>query len=90
MEKWKVAFSREAAKQLEKIYAQHPDLRSHILARLKALENFPPEKWFFVYRLKGLALFRAETDQMIRLSGEAQPDTKTVQVTRVVLLRKPS
>jgi hypothetical protein len=90
MEKWKVALSLEAAKQLENIYAKHPDLRPHILERLKALENFPPEKWFFVYRLKGLSLFRAETDQMIRISGEAHSETKTVQITRVVLLRKPS
>jgi len=65
-------------------------LRPDILARLKALENFPPEKWFFVYRFNGLNLFRAETDQMIRLSGEAHAETKTVQITRAVLLRRHS
>jgi hypothetical protein len=90
MEKWKVALSLEAAEQLENIYNQHADLRPDILARLKALENFPPERWFFVYKFKGLNLFRAETDQMIRLSGEAHPETRTVQITHVTLIRKHS
>jgi len=87
MEKWRVTLSVEAAKQLEKIHIAHPDLRPDILARLKALENFPPEKWFFVYSLRSLKLFRAETGQMIRISGEAHQATKTVQITRVVLIR---
>ncbi len=90
MEKWRVTITLEAAQQVEKIYIKHPDLKPDILARLKALENFPPEKWFFVYRFGGMNLFRAETDQMIRMSGEAHHETKTVQITRVVLIRKPS
>ena len=48
MEKWKVYFSKEAEDQLVKIYETHPDLRPDILARLKILEDFPPEKWFFL------------------------------------------
>ena len=44
MEKWRIAFSREAAEQLENIYNKHADLTPDILARLKALENFPPER----------------------------------------------
>ena len=90
MEKWKVSLSSEAEDQLAKIYETHHDLRPDILARLKILEKFPPEKWFFVYKHRGLDLFRAETGQMLRISGEAHFDTKTVQITHVKLVRKPS
>jgi hypothetical protein len=90
MGKWRVVLSSEAARQLETIYLKHPDLRTDILARLKALEHFPPEKWFFIYRVRGLHLFRAETGQMIRLSGKASPETHLVQVTHAGLVRKPS
>jgi hypothetical protein len=90
MSQWRVALSSEAAQQLQKIYLRHPDLRPDILARLKVLESFPPEKWFFIYHHNGLRLFRAETGQMIRISGEAHPETKTVQITRAALVRKPS
>lgn len=87
MEKWKVSLSSEAEDQLAKIYETNQDLRPDILARLKILENFPPEKWFFVYKHKGLDLFRAETGQMLRISGEAHFSTKTVQITHVKLVR---
>jgi hypothetical protein len=90
MKKWEITFSTEAAHELKAIVAKNPDLKPDILARLKVLEDFPPERWFFVYKFKGLVLFRAETDQMIRLSGEAHPETKTVQITHVVLTRKPT
>jgi len=90
MEKWKVSLSPEAEDRLTKIHMVNPDLRPDILARLKILENFPPEKWFFVYKHKGLDLFRAETGQMIRFSGEAHFATKTVQITHVAVIRKPS
>ena len=90
MEKWKVGLSPEAEKELEKIYTLNPDLRPDILAPLKILENFPPEKWFFVYKHKCLDLFRAETGQIIRFSGEAHFPTKTVQITHVTVIRKPS
>ena len=90
MEKWKVSLSPEAEEQLVKIYETHPDLRPDILARLKILEEFPPEKWFFVYKHKGLDLFRAETGPMLRFSGEAHFSSKTVQITNVILIRKPS
>ncbi len=89
MEKWKVGFSPEAKQQLEKIYKDHKDLRPDILARLKVLEDFPPEKWFFVFKHKGLNYFRAEMGQMIRISGEAHFDTKSVQITNVAVSRKP-
>jgi mRNA-degrading endonuclease RelE of RelBE toxin-antitoxin system len=90
MEKWRVALSKDAEDRLSKIYDSNPDLRKDILARLRMLEDFPPEKWFFVYQHKGLSLFRAETDQMIRISGEAHFPTKTVQITHVSLIRRPS
>ncbi len=90
MEKWRVSLSTQAEDELGKIYETNPDLRADLLARLKILENFPPEKWFFVYKHQGLDLFRAETGQMIRISGEAHFATKTVQITHVKLIRKPS
>ena len=90
MEKWRVILIEEASQELEKVFRSHPDLRPDILARLKILEDFPPEKWFFVYKHKGLELFRAETGQMIRLSGEAHYETKTVYITHIVVQRKPS
>ncbi len=88
MEKWHVTVSPEAARKLEKIYLSHPQLRPDILARLKALEHFPPRQWFFIYQHRGIKLFRAETHQTIRLSGEAHAATKTVQVTSAALLRR--
>ncbi|GEM_PF-6481456 len=90
MEKWRVDLSEEAARELERVVRAYPDLQPDILARLKALEAFPPEKWFFIYRHKGLELFRAETGPMIRLSGQAHFETKTVQITHVVVVRRPS
>lgn len=89
MEKWKISFLKEAEDELAFIYEKNPDLRPDILARLKVLENFPPEKWFFVYKHKGLDLFRAETGQMIRISGEAHLPTQTVQITHVTVVRRP-
>ena len=87
MEKWKVSLSLEAEKEIEKVILANPSLKPDIIARLKILEKFPPEKWFFVYKHKGLDLFRAENGQMIRLSGEAHFETKTVQITHITVIR---
>lgn len=88
MEKWRVTLSPEASRVLDKLLMDFPSLRPDILARLKVLEKFPPEKWFFIYKHKGLDFFRAETDQFIRLSGEAHHETKTVQITHIVVVRE--
>lgn len=88
MEKWSILFSKEAQGELEKAILAYPDLKQDILARLKVLEKFPPEKWFFISKHKGMTLFRAETGQIIRVSGEADRATKTVRITHVVIARK--
>lgn len=90
MEKWKVLLSKQAQEELLQAVERHPELKPDILARLKILEDFPPEKWFFIHRHKGLNLFKAETGQWIRISGEAHFSTRTAYITHVVVTRRPS
>lgn len=88
MEKWRVQVVEEAVRELEIAVRDHPDLKPDILARLAVLADFPPEKWFFVFKHRGLELFRAETGQLIRISGQADPDARIVTITHIHVVRK--
>lgn len=88
MDKWNVLITEEADRELAKAVRENPDLKPDILLRLGLLADYPPEKWFFISRHKGLDLFRAETGQMIRISGQADPGTRTVHITHIRVIRR--
>jgi len=88
LDTWKVLVTEEANRELEKAVREHPDLKPDILLRLELLADFPPEKWFFISRHKGLDLFRAETGQMVRIAGQADPATRTIHITHIRVVRR--
>lgn len=87
--KWRIEYRGQTLDELTVIIKKHPDLKGMIIQRLKALEDFPPEKWFELRRQKGFDVFTSD-NQIIRISGEADPLTKTVWIHQVTVGRSPA
>lgn len=85
--KWKIEYRCKAQDELELVIAKNPDLKAIIIQRLQALEDFPPEKWFELRHQKGNDVFTSD-NQMIHISGEADPITRTVWINKVTVGRK--
>jgi len=85
--KWKIVYREDAQAKLEAVIRQNPDLKEIIKQRLKALEDFPPEKWFEIRKHHGMGLFTSD-NQMVHISGEADPKTMTVWINKVVAVRR--
>lgn len=84
--KWRIVYRDNAMNELEAVIKKHPDLKEIIIRRLRALEDFPPEKWFELRRQKGHDVFTSD-HQIVHISGEADPKTKTVWIHKVTVGR---
>ena len=84
--KWDIRYRESAQDELEVIIKKHPDLKQIIIQRLQALEDFPPEKWFELRRQKGHDVFTSD-NQIVHISGEADPKTRTVWINKVTVGR---
>ena len=87
--KWRIEYRDKALDELAVIIKKHPDLKEIIIQRLEALEDFPPEKWFELRRQKGHDVFTSD-NQIVRISGEAELETKTVWIHKVTVGRSPT
>jgi len=86
--KWKIIYRGDAQAALEAAIRENRDLKEIILQRLRALEDFPPGKWFDIRKHHGMDLFKSD-GQMVRISGEADPETLTVWINNLVVVREP-
>jgi len=84
--KWKIECRYGALEDLAGVIKKRPDLKEMIIQRLEALEDFPPEKWFELRRQKGHDVFTSD-NQIVHISGEADPETKTVWIHKVTVGR---
>jgi hypothetical protein len=84
--RWKIQYRDKAKDELYEIIKKHSDLKDLIIQRLEALEDFPPEKWFELRRQKGHDVFTSD-NQIVHISGEADPKTRTVWINKVTVGR---
>jgi hypothetical protein len=87
-EKWTIQYRDKAADEIGAVIKQNPDLKALILLRLRELEDFPPIRWFKIIQHNGVEIFTAD-NQMVHISGEADPNTLTVWINKVSIMRKP-
>ena len=87
IKKWTIRYRDDALEKLEKAITAHPDLKSMIIQRLQALEDFPPLRWFELRQQNGSDLFTSD-NQMIHISGEADSQNQTVWINKVTVDRK--
>jgi hypothetical protein len=85
--KWELRYRDKAKDELEVIIKKHPDLKEIIIQHLEALENFPPQKWFELRQQKGHDIFTSD-NQIVHISGEADPHTGIVWINKVSVGRK--
>ncbi len=86
--KWTIIYRGEAEEEIAAAIRGNRDLKEIIIQRLRALEDFPPEKWFEIRKHHGTDLFTSDR-QMVRISGEADEKTMTVWIHKVVVVREP-
>jgi len=85
--KWEIRYRDKAKDDLEVIIKKHPDLKEIIIQRMEALENFPPVKWFELRRQKVRNVFTCD-NQIVHISGEADPDTSIVWINKITVGRE--